>query len=119
MKKQWYVLAYDVRDEKRLRRLHYVIKKEGIALQKSVFLIQATQQQLKKIRELVTENTHTKQDDVRLYPLTHPDAMWMSGLQQSALDGLYAAKPSKDRKKKGKGILSLIGGLLDSKSKRK
>jgi CRISPR-associated protein Cas2 len=110
MRKQWYMLAYDIRDEKRLKRLHYVIRKEAIAMQQSVFLIHADQQQLQKIRTLVDKNTHTQQDDVRLYPLTHPDSMWMAGTQQRALDGIFTAKPT--RKKREKGLLRLIGRLF-------
>ena len=81
MKKQWFLLVYDIRDDKRLRRLHRLIKKEGIALQRSVFLIHANQSQLKKIMAVVKKQTATLVDDVRLYPLRNPNILWMGDLK--------------------------------------
>ncbi|HFQ90150.1 MAG TPA: CRISPR-associated endonuclease Cas2, partial [Desulfobulbus sp.] len=37
-RKQWYLLAYDIRNPRRLQRTHAFVKKLGIPLQKSVFL---------------------------------------------------------------------------------
>jgi len=76
MSEQWYVLAYDIRQAKRLQRLHYAIKKEATALQNSVFLFQADHKKLMRIKQMVKKHTHTQQDDVRLYPLKHPDSLF-------------------------------------------
>ena len=35
----WYLVVYDVSHPRRLRRLHRKIRREGVALQKSVFLV--------------------------------------------------------------------------------
>ena len=98
MSKQWYLLAYDIKEQKRLRKLHSLIKKEGIALQRSVFLIHANQKKCNAIIQLVKKHSKTYEDDVRLYPLTDPNTLWMAGQQQSALQGLYAGKPTGQKK---------------------
>lgn len=90
--KQWYLLAYDVRDPKRLSRLHYALKKKALPMQESVFLVHADAPKLKSIIELVGERTHTREDDVRIYPLRHPNDMWLAGCQSQSLAGLFAGK---------------------------
>ena len=110
MKKQWYLLVYDIRDEKRLQKLHYRIKKEGIVLQHSVFLIHANQKKLNKITTIVKKQTATLADDVRLYPLCNPDVLWMAGCQQASLTGLYSAKPTAK-----KGLFHLFKNLIGGK----
>lgn len=93
--KQWYLLVYDVREPRRLRRLHYALKKKALPMQESVFLVHADSARLKSIIEMVKDRTHTREDDVRLYPLKHPDDMWMGGCQQQAMSGLFPGKASK------------------------
>lgn len=90
--KQWYLLAYDVRDPKRLSRLHYALKKKALPMQESVFLVHADAAKLKAILAIVKDRTHTREDDVRIYPLRHPNDMWMAGCQQATMSGLFAGK---------------------------
>lgn len=90
--KQWYVITYDIRVNKRLRRTHYVLKKEGLHLQKSVFLLHKTPQQLNKLLHKVGACVNSQEDDVRLYPLRHPNAMWMAGQQQETMLTLFPAE---------------------------
>lgn len=98
MKKSWYLLSYDIRHEKRLRRFHYRLSKHGLALQKSVFLIEADEQQIQHIITLVDQYTHTQEDDVRLYPIAHPKAIWSAGIQHQVFSGLGIAKtPAKPK----------------------
>ena len=88
MKKSWYLLSYDIRHEKRLRKFHYRLSKHAFALQKSVFLIEASEPEIQHIIKLVDQYTHTQEDDVRLYPIAHPKAIWSAGLQHRAFSGL-------------------------------
>jgi len=104
--KQWYLLAYDIRDPRRLRRFHYRISKLALPLQESVFLLQADPEGLAALRELVKQLTHSRQDDLRLYPVTHPGAIWTAGLQKNALRDLYPAR------KPSPSLISRLGHLL-------
>lgn len=109
--KSWYILSYDIRDPKRLRRFHYRISKQGLALQESVFLLQADRQTLKDLQKTVNECVHRKIDDVRLYPVHHPGAIWGAGKQSKVFEHIYpAARPKSKR-----GIRALIRKIIHRK----
>lgn len=85
-RQRWYLLAYDIRQPKRLKRLHYHLKKHALALQKSVFLVEERNYQA--VVNVVQTYSKQREDDVRLYPIVHPNALWSAGLQADALLGL-------------------------------
>jgi CRISPR-associated protein Cas2 len=82
----WHILAYDIRDPKRLRKTHYYLKQEIIALQKSVFLLKHSQ--LKWVETIILRYTKRSEDAIRLYPISHPSAMWKAGCQVDAIQHL-------------------------------
>ncbi len=88
--KQWHVLAYDVRDPKRLQRVHYYLRKRALPLQKSVFLLHCTSSVLAETLQGVRERVALREDDVRLYPVNSPNSLWGAGQQTAALPSLYA-----------------------------
>lgn len=88
-RKQWFVLAYDVREPKRLRRLHYYLKKRALPLQRSVFLLHKKPSELNRVLQGVRQRTHKNEDDVRLYPVVSPNSIWAAGTQSNVLAGLY------------------------------
>lgn len=90
--KQWHLLAYDVRDEKRLRKVHYYLKKRAVPVQKSVFLLHCSASDLSETLQGVRERTSLREDDVRLYPINSPHSLWAAGQQHQAVQGLYAGK---------------------------
>ncbi len=90
--KQWHLLAYDVRDEKRLRKLHYYLRKQAMPVQKSVFLVHCTNTELNDILQGVRERVHLRDDDIRLYPINSPHSIWAAGQQHQAVQGLYISK---------------------------
>ena len=49
-KKDWYLVAYDVRDEARLRRVIKVAKAYGERIQLSVFRVRASRRQVERLR---------------------------------------------------------------------
>jgi len=108
-KSRWYVLAYDIRDPKRLRRTYAHVKKYGVGLQKSVFLIHTDPDSLARLKAGVLERVDETEDDVRLYPVRHPGALWAAGRQENKMDSLYA--PSAEKKTRGlpNRIRSLFG----------
>ena len=105
-RKHWYLLAYDIRNPKRLQRFHYQISKHALALQKSVFLVQIDRKGLHEIEQLVRKLTHTREDDVRLYPVRNPGAIWTAGVQDQAFANLF---PNRNKQKRPR---SRIGHLL-------
>ena len=108
-RQRWYVLAYDVRDPKRLRRTHAHVKKHGISLQKSVFLVHADPEALARLKTGVLERVDKNEDDVRLYPVRHPGALWAAGRQENKMDSPYAPAPEKKPRGLAAGIRSLFG----------
>ena len=79
--KQWHLLAYDVRDKKRLRKVHYYLKKRAVPVQKSVFLLHCSASDLSETLQGVRERTSLREDDVRLYPVNSPHSIWAAGLE--------------------------------------
>lgn len=90
--KQWHILTYDVRDNKRLQQLHRYLKKQGVALQRSVFLLHGTALEVAEILNGVRERVHLRKDSVHLYPVQSLASLWAVGQQGSVLPGLYAGQ---------------------------
>lgn len=88
----WYLLAYDIRDPRRLQRVHYYLRKRALAAQQSVFFAHATEDELKEMLDGVAKRMHRHQDDVRAYPISHPAEVWLSG--QSAVAGPLLQPPT-------------------------
>ena len=75
----WYLLAYDIRDPRRLRRVHYYLRKRALAAQQSVFFVHATEAELKETLDGVAQRIHRHLDDVRAYPISSPAEVWLAG----------------------------------------
>lgn len=89
--KQWHLLAYDIREEKRLRKLHYYLKKRAVPLQRSVFLLHCTAEELAQTLQGARKRVHLRDDDIRLYPVSSPHSLWAAGKQAESVRGLYPA----------------------------
>lgn len=107
--KSWYLIAYDIREPKRLKRLHYRLRKRAIPLQNSVFMAKLADKHLQILSNEIKKHINTLQDDVRIYPIHHPDTLWSAGKQVNALHGLYAGAKNKKTKKKTSLIKRLLG----------
>jgi CRISPR-associated endonuclease Cas2 len=81
-RKGWYILAYDIANPKRLVKIHRFIKHRGIAIQKSVFLIQGTEPQLVCLLDRIVKLMDIKCDDLRAYPIFHPRKIWANNPEQ-------------------------------------
>ena len=75
----WYMFCYDIADPKRLGKVHRLMKKSGIAVQKSIFFIQGTELQMKALLEDLGKFIKPKYDDIRAYPVESPDKVWTTG----------------------------------------
>jgi CRISPR-associated endonuclease Cas2 len=72
----WYLFVYDISDPKRLKKVHSRIKKEGIAVQKSVFFIRGNETKIQQIIKKISKVVDIKTDDLRAYPIRHVEEIW-------------------------------------------
>ena len=64
-----YLIAYDIRQPKRLIRVHRYLRRQGLPVQYSVFTVQLTQRKLTRVMEGLQAIIYSRVDDVRIYPL--------------------------------------------------
>ncbi|MBI5018187.1 MAG: CRISPR-associated endonuclease Cas2 [Deltaproteobacteria bacterium] len=64
-----YLICYDIRDPKRLVRVHKILKARALALQYSVFVLEGTERDKQAAVESVREVIDHTEDDVRVYTL--------------------------------------------------
>lgn len=77
----WYLIAYDVRDPKRLRRVQRYLRTCAYALQESVFAWQGDHRQLAELKQQLTRLIRPSEDDVRGYPVPEGQAiLWWGNL---------------------------------------
>lgn len=68
-KPQWQLIVYDIRNEKRLRNVHRVLKGCAFTLQASVFVWYGDHRQLQRLKIELARHIKPTEDDVRGYPL--------------------------------------------------
>lgn len=85
--KTWLV-AYDIREPRRLRHVHKCLKREGTAAQYSAFCLEATERDLTALLDRVRDLIDQKSDDVRAYHVPAHCRIWQLGKQQFP-DGIY------------------------------
>lgn len=96
----WYLIAYDVREPKRLGRVHRRLRREGVAMQESVFLVQRTQRGISSLMDELTGLIHRHEDDLRAYPIRDPGEIWLRGqglMDEGLLDAGSASKPKQGK----------------------
>lgn len=81
----WYLIAYDIAEPRRLQRLHRRLRRDGVALQESVFLVQQTQQGIAGLMNELAGLMRRNEDDLRAYPIPDPGEIWLRG--KGAMDG--------------------------------
>lgn len=67
-----YLLAYDIRDKRRLRRVHQVAKDWGYPLQYSVFVCDLTRSELLMMKNDLSQEMSVVQDSVGIFDLGPP-----------------------------------------------
>lgn len=77
-----YLVCYDIANPKRLVRVHRYLKKQGMPLQYSVFLVQETRETLERLLNGIDDIIDTKEDDVRAYPVNKTPEYTALGRQQ-------------------------------------
>lgn len=118
--KHWYVLAYDIRDPRRLQRTHRRLKREGMALQKSVFGLRVTGRALQALKADINDLVDDQIDDVRLYPVSRPGDIWSLGEQSRQLSAVWSAGADNRQAKKNtasKKRSGVLGWITDKLSR--
>lgn len=72
----WYIVAYDIRDTKRLRLVHGVTVRYTAYLQRSVYLYYGHGGRLIGLLSEIAQIINHHEDDVRLYSLSDPSDLW-------------------------------------------
>lgn len=80
-----HLVAYDIRSQKRWRRLFLGLKKVAIPIQYSLFYGEFTQSGLARVVALIEEVIDPRADDVRIYPL--PRGGWQAAIGRPVLPG--------------------------------
>ena len=65
----FFLICYDISDQRRLRMVHKILADEALALQYSVFLTRLRPARLAVLMSRIEEVIDDKQDDVRAYRL--------------------------------------------------
>ncbi len=67
-----WLIAYDIRDPRRLGRLHRFLRSRAVPLQYSVFTRRASAAQMGMLARDIEEHIDPRQDDVRIYRIPEP-----------------------------------------------
>ena len=78
-----WVLAYDIREPRRLQKVGRFMQKEGMRLQYSVYMLKGSRDQVEKLVGQLTQLIDSKADDVKIYPLGENTRIWGLGTQFS------------------------------------
>lgn len=101
-----WLIAYDIADPRRLRRVHHYLKSEAVPVQYSVFVTRATAARIGVIRTELAELIDPKADDVRIYPVPEvPQLVWLGA--KTVLEGILFIEGGKPG---GLGVFTTEGG---------
>jgi CRISPR-associated endonuclease Cas2 len=104
-----YVVAYDVVDPRRLRRVQRVTSRQGLFLQRSVYLFSGEGVELARVLREAAARLEQGQDDLRVYALSGPDDLWFLCGATPPLAGLMSLQdrelPMGPRDRTGSGPL--------------
>ncbi len=75
----WYMVCYDIANPRRLGKVHRLMKKRGLSVQKSIFFIQKNEKEMKALLGELGGLIRGKEDDIRAYPVESPQKVWTTG----------------------------------------
>ncbi len=84
-----YLLCYDIRDPRRLRRVHRVVRDWGMPVQYSVFEVTLTPTQRHQLLDALRELMDLNEDKISLYHLNPAEPPICLGVVQPQDDILY------------------------------
>lgn len=78
-----WLVTYDIADPRRLSRLFRFLKKQGVPVQYSVFMVEASAVKMASLMVQIATMIHKDADDVRAYCL--PENLWQATIGKSIL----------------------------------
>jgi len=103
-RKGWYLVAYDIACPRRLVKVHRLLKREGIAAQKSLFLVNGAEYEIEALMDRIAKVMASKMDDLRAYPISNPSELWTNTENPLAgLPLLYIGVPDQGHRVRQKG----------------
>ncbi|RMD71276.1 MAG: CRISPR-associated endonuclease Cas2 [Gammaproteobacteria bacterium] len=78
-KENWYLVAYDIRDPRRMQRVHRFLKRHALPVQESVFFFQGTEGAIRRLMDEAARMLNLREDDLRAWPVAGPGEAWMYG----------------------------------------
>ena len=66
---RWYLIAYDIRSPRRLRKVQHHLRACGYPLQESVFAWHGNRRELVKLQQALKALINESEDDIRGYPI--------------------------------------------------
>jgi len=102
-RKNPWLICYDIREPRRLGRVHRYLVSRAIPVQYSVFAGQYSAPELDRLLDGLERIIDVREDDVRAYPLSRAGEAWTYGQQSlpatligenNGLDWLFADGPS-------------------------
>jgi CRISPR-associated protein Cas2 len=79
-RKTWLV-AYDIRCPRRLRRVHQRLKREGSSVQYSAYAVVANDREISSLLQQIESLIDARADDVRAYHVPERCPVWALGTQ--------------------------------------
>lgn len=76
-----WLVAYDIADPRRLQKVGRHMRKEGLAMQYSVYLVRGNKVKIDKLLDQLSALIDVRADDVRAYPLGENVRIWGLGTQ--------------------------------------
>jgi len=108
-KSGWYLIGYDIREKRRLQRLHRYLKKRAIPVQKSLFFAKCSEDELYQLLQGASHLIDEREDDLRAWPINHPSEVWLHG-QSPFAEEVKVARSTATRSNPLSAILSLFRG---------
>ena len=94
-------MGYDIAHPRRLVKIYRMLRKEGLAAQKSLFFVRGTEPQINDLLDRMAGLMVLREDDLRAYPIVHPRDVWTNGPNPLAdFPVLHCSGGEKQRKSK-------------------
>jgi CRISPR-associated protein Cas2 len=77
-----WLVAYDIRQPRRLRRVHRILRRQGLAAQYSAFTVEADDAAILTLLAALEAQIDRSEDDLRAYHLPARCPVWRLGAQR-------------------------------------
>lgn len=84
-----YLICYDIKDEKRLIKVHKYLKGRCLKLQYSVFYGYLDWKELCEVKETLSQLINEQEDDIRIYPLPSKPKVIIMGQGDRIPEGVH------------------------------